>query len=328
MNQEWSQKNKDIHALLSKKITYTDGIQKLISFRGELFEQICNIVNNYPKEAFYQRPYPNVNGYHSKTLAYSIWHIFRIEDIVAHEMIQKDKQILFTDSHEKNMHSPIITTGNELEGEQIVAFSKAVDMDALLLYAEAVMKSTNEILFGLSYADMKQKFGITDKEKLLECKCISTDKNAFWLIDYWCSKELSGLLKMPFCRHWIMHIEAMQRIKNQLCKIARKGVDPVAYCGLFCNHCFLGKWCGSCRTEYNVCSFATFFSDKQCPNAKCCKEKGFDGCYDCEDLEKCKKGFYSSENDGADAAKEQALYIHKYGKNNINNYIQKKIKEK
>ena len=35
-----------------------------------------------------------------------------------------------------------------------------------------------------------------------------------------------------------MHIEAMRRIKNKLCSNARKGVDPAAYCGLSCNHCF------------------------------------------------------------------------------------------
>ena len=86
---------------------------------------------------------------------------------------------------------------------------------------------------------------------------------------------------MPFSRHWIMHIEAMRRIKNKLCKMARKGVDPVAYCGFSCNHCFLGQWCGSCRTEYNTCSFATCSPDGVCPNAKCCKEKGFDGCWEC-----------------------------------------------
>ncbi len=30
---------------------------------------------------------------------------------------------------------------------------------------------------------------------------------------------------MPFSRHWIMHIEAMCRIKNRLCRKARKGAD-------------------------------------------------------------------------------------------------------
>ena len=88
MNKEWSQKNKEIQVLLGKELTYKEGIQKLISFREELFEQISNIVSNYPKEAFYQMPFKNAKGYHSKTLAYSIWHIFRIEDIVAHELIK------------------------------------------------------------------------------------------------------------------------------------------------------------------------------------------------------------------------------------------------
>lgn len=119
---------------------------------------------------------------------------------------------------------------------------------------------------------------------------------------------------MPFSRHWIMHIEAMQRIKNQLCKLARKGVNPIAYCGFSCNHCFLAQWCGSCRTEYNVCSFATCSEDRNCPNAVCCQEKNIDGCYECRELEVCQKGFYTPQNDGANAAKVQAMYIRKYGK--------------
>ena len=99
MNQDWSQKNKEIQILLGKKATYKEGIEKLISFREELFEQISNIVNGYPKEAFSKMPFKGANGYHSKTMAYSIWHIFRIEDIVAHELIHKNQQILFSGSY-------------------------------------------------------------------------------------------------------------------------------------------------------------------------------------------------------------------------------------
>ena len=84
MNKDWSEKNKTIQQMIGKETTYKAGIKLLIEFRSELFEQITQIVNGFPREAFTQMPFAGANGYHSKTLAYSIWHIFRIEDIVAH----------------------------------------------------------------------------------------------------------------------------------------------------------------------------------------------------------------------------------------------------
>ncbi len=120
---------------------------------------------------------------------------------------------------------------------------------------------------------------------------------------------------MPFSRHWIMHIEAMCRIKNKLCQMARKGVDPIAYCGLSCNHCFLKDWCGGCRTVYNTCSYATCSPDGICPNAACCREKSLDGCWGCDELADCRKGFYA-EGD-VNAIKAMALFIRKHGKTEL-----------
>ena len=314
MDKEWSEKNKRIQVLLRKETTYKEGIELLIKFRGEMFEQVSQIVNGYPVEAFYQMPFANAKGYHSKTLSYSIWHIFRIEDIVAHTLIAGDEQILATGDYQKKIGSPIITTGNEFQGQEIAEFSKKLNIRALYEYAKEVMLSTNSLLTKLEYSQMKRRFSDADKVRLAESGCVSPDENAIWLIDYWCGKDIRGLIKMPFSRHWIMHIEALRRIKNKLCRNARKGVDPVAYCGLSCNHCFLGEWCGSCRTEYNVCSFATLYEDKRCPNVVCCNEKNIDGCYECSELEYCTKGFYTPDNDGAASAKAQAMFIRKYGK--------------
>ncbi len=42
------------------------------------------------------------------------------------------------------------------------------------------------------------------------------DESAIWLIDYWCNKDVRGLIQMPFSRHWIMHIEACLRIENKI----------------------------------------------------------------------------------------------------------------
>lgn len=109
-------------------------------------------------------------------------------------------------------------------------------------------------------------------------------------------------------------IENCGKLKTSLVAAAREGLDPIAYCGFSCNHCFLGQWCGACRSDYNCCSFATISEGGVCPNVKCCKEKGLDGCYECKDLEACVKGFYAPEIESSKACKAQAIFIAKYGK--------------
>ena len=312
MNKDWSEKNKKMQSLIGREATFAEGIEALIDLRNDLLTQISYIVNPYPEEAFYQMPFAGADGYHSKTLAYSMWHIFRIEDIVAHTLIKGDEQVLFAGKWQKKTGSPIITTGNELKGEEIAEFSKKLNVKVLFEYCKAVKDSADELLRSLAYKDLKRKFSDEDKKRVIDSQCVSTDEDAVWLIDYWCDKDVRGLLKMPFSRHWIMHIEAMCRISNKLCQNARKGADPIARCGLSCNHCFLKNWCGGCRTAYNTCSDAMNHPDRVCPNTSCCMGKGIDGCYECDALLTCRKGFY--EYDDINAIKAMGLFIRKYGK--------------
>ena len=216
MNKEWSEKNKKMQSLIGKEATFCEGIGVLIELRDDLFGQITSIVNTYPQEAFYQMPFAKAEGYHSKTLAYSMWHIFRIEDIVAHTVIMQDRQVLFDEDFLDRTGSPIITTGNELKGEDIASFSKKLDIKAVYEYCTAVKNSTDEMLKNLVYRDLRSKFTDEDKKRVADSHSVSTDEDAVWLIDYWCNKDIAGLIKMPFSRHWIMHIEAMCRIKSKL----------------------------------------------------------------------------------------------------------------
>ena len=216
MNKDWSEKNKKMQSLIGKEASFNEGIDVLIDLRNDLFGQITSIVNTYPEDAFYKMPFAKADGYHSKTLSYSMWHIFRIEDIVAHTLIKQDEQVLFSGDWIKKTKSPIITTGNELHGEEIAEFSKKLDVKALCEYCKAVMKSTNDLLKSLKYKDIKRKFLDEDKKRIIDSKCVSPDENAIWLVEYWCGKDVKGLIKMPFSRHWIMHIEAMCRIAGKL----------------------------------------------------------------------------------------------------------------
>lgn len=220
MDKEWSEKNKKMQTLISKEATFSEGINLLLELRGNLFEQISSITNTFPPVAFYQLPFGHGDKNHNSTLAWSLWHLFRIEDIVAHTLILKDRQILFENNWIEKINSPIITTGNELDGESMVDFSKKLNVKALYEYCKAVMDSTNELLKTLQFSDLKRKFSSADKERLIAGKCVSDSDSASWLIDFWCGKNVKGLIQMPFSRHWIMHVEAMRRIKNKVKRLA------------------------------------------------------------------------------------------------------------
>ena len=83
----------------------------------------------------------NAKGYHNKTIAYSLWHIFRIEDIVAHSLIADDEQIFFKNDYQSRTKSPIITTANELRKEEIGEFSKKLSVEELYNYVADVHES-------------------------------------------------------------------------------------------------------------------------------------------------------------------------------------------
>ena len=218
MNKEWSELNKALQTQLRKESTYTEGIATLFDLRKQLMNVLLSFDEELNREDFNAIPFINANGYHCKTIAYSIWHIFRIEDIVAHSLIRDDEQVFFSGNYQKRIGSPIITTGNELVKQQIADFSKELYLKELYSYIAEVKDSTERILQDLSYRDLKEKIPDDKKEYLKSLHVVSTDENAIWLIDYWCQKDIKGLIQMPFSRHWIMHIEACLRIKNKIAK--------------------------------------------------------------------------------------------------------------
>ena len=216
MNKEWSERNKALQTQIKKRDTFDQGIRTLLELRNDLWSTILSWKNELSRDEFHAIPFINADGYHSKTIAYSLWHIFRIEDIVAHTLIAGDEQVFFKGDYKNRINAPIITTGNELVKQQIADFSKELDLDELYHYIDDVKGSTEKILERLTFDDLKRKISEEKRELLKSLHVVSEDENAIWLIDYWCNKDVRGLIQMPFSRHWIMHIEACLRIKTRL----------------------------------------------------------------------------------------------------------------
>jgi len=216
MNKDWSEKNKTLQMRLKKRESFDSGIDTLIELRTCLMDSIDSWRDNLKDDDYCSIPFINAKGYHSKTIAYSLWHIFRIEDIVAHTLINGDEQVLFSGGYQERIGSPIITTGNELVKEQIAEFSEQLDIDELYAYIFEVKNSTEIIIRSLSFDDMKRTVSDDHKAILESLNVVSSDEEAIWLIDYWCGKDFRGLIQMPFSRHWIMHVEACLRIMRKL----------------------------------------------------------------------------------------------------------------
>ena len=95
MNKIWAELNKTMQTQIKKKDTYEAGINTLFDLRNQLMETLISFNAELSREDFDAIPFINADGYHSKTIAYSIWHIFRIEDIVAHTLISENEQVFF-----------------------------------------------------------------------------------------------------------------------------------------------------------------------------------------------------------------------------------------
>lgn len=107
-------------------------------------------------------------------------------------------------------------------------------------------------------------------------------------------------------------IERCRQAKAYLVQRARMGKDPLGRCGQHCDYCFQREWCGGCRSNYACCSFGTLFPDGICQNIACSTERGLNGCYECDDLVPCSKGYYSVSMEFL--AKASAIFIQQYGR--------------
>ena len=146
MNKSWSELNRKMQIQLKKEATFSDGIETLFELRKELMQAADGFFRDFSREEFCAMSFINAEGYHSKTVAYSLWHIFRIEDIVANTLIADYGQVFFRGNYKERTNSPIITTGNELVKQQIAEFSRQLNLGEVQNYIHEVKAQTEKIL--------------------------------------------------------------------------------------------------------------------------------------------------------------------------------------
>lgn len=88
---------------------------------------------------------------------------------------------------------------------------------------------------------------------------------------------------LPYDNYFIRNIITPNDIANN-----------VGYCGLICTFCHEANTCGGCKCKENKCENS--MSDNGCYQYNCCKQKGINGCWECDEA-CCGKGMFSEHHD-------------------------------
>lgn len=150
-----------------------------------------------------------------ETIAWSLWHIARIEDITINILAKSGEQI-FNDKWKKKMCAPFADTGNSYGDNKMMRLSKSLNYNELMKYKKAVAESTKEFVMSLKPEDMKRKVNNLDIRRVLTSGGVTTDTNSIWLLEYWGGKDVAGLLLMPPTRHAMMHLNSVGKVKESI----------------------------------------------------------------------------------------------------------------
>ncbi|MCM1991529.1 DinB family protein [Oceanirhabdus seepicola] len=220
----WNLNQKKLREIILKKGRFNEAIKlcleqhrmvhayKMSQSKDKTFDDL--LWEDLDEEIF--RTITNKKG---RTIAYGMWHSARIEDITMSILVADSQQVINSDNWLERINSKICDTGNAMTSEEILDFSKEINMKALREYKIAVGRRTQEIIKNLKSEDMKRKTSKEGLKRVLQEGAVLDVEGANWLIDFWGKKNVAGLILMPGTRHHIVHInESLEAKKKSLKK--------------------------------------------------------------------------------------------------------------
>lgn len=148
-------------------------------------------------------------------MAWHIWHITRIEDLVGNILINDAPQI-FDAVWAKNINVTATDTGNAMNADEARAFSAQVVVNELKQYRIAVGLRTRETIASLAPGDMRKKPSPQSLDRLLAEGGLTEHKASFWLRDFWGQRTFGGLVLLPLTRHQLMHLEPCEEMARAI----------------------------------------------------------------------------------------------------------------
>ena len=144
-------------------------------------------------------------GTRTVPMCWQFWHTYRIEDLVSNILMANQEQI-FNEDWQIKIGSSITDTGNALELDEVIAFGKEINIEALCEYMIAVGKNTRRILENLTLEQIKSMVSYESVMRILEVDGVTTDFRSVWLLVYWGSLTMGEMILTPITDHHMMHL--------------------------------------------------------------------------------------------------------------------------
>lgn len=138
-------------------------------------------------------------------MCWQFWHTYRIEDLVSNILMKNQNQI-FNEEWQRKIGSPITDTGNALELDEVIAFGKKINVEALREYMIAVGKRTRHILESLTLEEINSMVPEEWVMRILEEGGVTTDFRSVWLLVFWGRLTRGGMILTPMTSHHMMHL--------------------------------------------------------------------------------------------------------------------------
>lgn len=182
---------------------------KIFSFEDE-------ILNGLPDEQF-RKIAPRSN--HS--IAWIIWHISRIEDVVMNLLIAGTSQVLLDNDWHERIGGEVMHTGNGISAKEVRDLSEKVDPRYLSMYRISVGRETRKIVKRLKSADYKRIVDPSRVRRIRDERAMLPQTTS--IVDYWASRTIGELLLMPPLRHCFLHLNEARRIRHALLRTRGSG---------------------------------------------------------------------------------------------------------
>lgn len=216
----WNKDIKYLREIILKKDKLEESKNVALDLHSMVHSSIMSSINKKTFEdelweGLDEKTFKTSTNEKGRTIAYGIWHSTRIEDITMNLLVLGDEQVFNTGNWKEKINSKVSDTGNAMTKEEIMEFSKDINMQELRNYRIEVGRKTREIIKNLTVTDMKRKFERDSLQRILDEGAVLDVEESNWLIDFWGRKNVLGIILMPATRHNVVHINESLNAKKK-----------------------------------------------------------------------------------------------------------------